>query len=368
MSSTRKFFSWCLFPLTMWYAVGVAVRNFLFNIGLKKETAFRITTIGLGNLATGGTGKTPHAEYILRLLQDDYRVAYLSRGYRRRSKGFVLCDGEPNPQQIGDEAAMIAGKFPHVMVAVCEKRVTGVKRLMAMENPPQVIVLDDCFQHRSIKPTCNILLTEYNRPYFHDSILPFGNLREFSCGKTRANIVIVTKTPNNLNPIMRHNVMNDLGTLPCQKVFFSSMEYGTPYTFDGNDKREITLGEIDHYLVVTGVAHPEALEQHLKQYGAVTARHFGDHHAFTTDELQQLRKDFEEIHAPNKAIITTEKDASRLNTPEYRALLEGLPIYVLPLKVKIDNSPDFDFDKIILSTVKENISFLHKLSTTKLSF
>ncbi len=368
MSSTRKFLSWCLFPLTMWYAVGVALRNFLFNIGIKKETAFRITTIGLGNLATGGTGKTPHAEYILRLLQDDYRVAYLSRGYKRRSKGFVLCDGVPNPLQIGDEAAMIASKFPRVIVAVCEKRVTGVKRLMAMENPPQVIVLDDCFQHRSIKPTCNILLTEYHRPFFHDAVLPFGNLREFSSGKARANIVIVTKTPENLNPIMRHNVMSDLGTQPCQKIFFSSMEYGTPYSFFADDKKEIQLSNIDHYLLVTGVAHPDLLEQYLKQKGIVTARHFGDHHAFTAAELQQLRKDFEEIPAPNKAIITTEKDASRLNTPEYRALLEGLPIYILPLKVKMHNSPDYDFDKIILSTVKENISFLHKLATTKLSF
>ncbi len=367
MSATRKLFSWCLFPLTVWYAIGVSFRNFLFNIGLKKETAFRITTIGLGNLATGGTGKTPHAEYLLRLLQDDYRVAYLSRGYKRRSKGFVMSTGEADALRLGDEAAMIARKFPRVVVAVCEKRTEGVRRLMALEAPPQVIVLDDCFQHRSIKPTCNILLTEFQRPYFDDAILPFGNLREFSSGKVRANIVVVTKTPDNLNPISRHNVKNDLGTRPCQKIFFSSMEYGEPYRFGGSGT--IPLGEVDHCVVMSGIAHPDTLVQYLKQHCAkVTERHYGDHHVYTPAELQQLRKDFDAITATRKVIVTTEKDVARLDNAALRPLLEDLPLYVLPIRVKLHNSPDYDFDKIIHATVKENISFLHKLATTKLQF
>jgi tetraacyldisaccharide 4'-kinase len=395
----------------MWYAVGVAFRNFCFAVDIKKQTAPHVTTFGVGNLACGGTGKTPHVEYLLRLLQDQYHVAYLSRGYRRQSKGFVLCEGDPNPRRLGDEATMIALKFPKVTVAVCERRVEGVKKLMAMDNPPQVIVLDDAYQHRYIKPTCNILLTDYNQPYFEDHILPFGDLREFRNGKERANMIIVTKVPDNLNPVTRHNIMNELETQPYQKVFFSGMEFGNPYrafTKDSstqdthedtsmdknsaveerpdisvNDKEDNTetadnsrcdnshllnLHDVDHCLVFTGVAHPDSLVRYLKQFGAVTERHFGDHHAFTNLELQQLRQDFNTISAARKVIITTEKDAARLSTPEYRDQLKDLPLYVMPIRVKIQNNPDFDFDKMILSSVKENISFLGKLSTTHLGF
>lgn len=364
--NARKTLSWLLFPITMWYAVGVAMRGFLFAIGVLKQETPHITTIGLGNLSCGGTGKTPHAEYLLRLLAKEYRVAYLSRGYKRCSKGFVLCEGTPDPVQLGDEAAMIARKFPYVTVAVCEKRAAGVRRLMALPQPPQLVILDDAYQHRYIKPTCNILLTEFGKPYFEDRILPFGDLREFRIGKERANMVIVTKTPENVNPIARHNVAAALGTQPYQKVFFSSMRLGKPQGL--LNERGLELDGVDHFLAVTGVAHPEPLIKHLEQYGAVTARCFGDHHRFTQEELAQLRADFEAIAAPRKVIITTEKDAARLSTPEYRQALDGLPIYAIPLEVAMQDTPDFDFDAIVRSTVKENISFLSKLATSKFQF
>ena len=373
MSTPRKVLSWCLFPITMWYAVGVAFRNFFFTIGLKKTTAPHVTTIGIGNLTCGGTGKTPHTEYLIRLLQQQYRVAYVSRGYRRSSKGFMMCEGEPDAALLGDEAAMVARKFPGIIVAVCEKRVQAVNRLMALpaDQAPQVILLDDAYQHRYIKPSCNILLTDYNHPFYKDHILPFGDLREFRDGKDRANIIIVTKVPGSLNPIVRHNILMDLGTQPYQKIFFSSIEFGTPYkalsprTEQQGDST--ILQTTDHFMVVTGVVHPESLTQYLKQYGAVTERCFGDHHVFSILELQQLRKDFDAIAAGNKIIVTTEKDLARLTTQQ-RDELQGLPLYVMPVSVKMQNSPDFDFDAIILSHVKENNFFLDKLATTKLSF
>ena len=202
--SFRTTISWLLFPLTMWYAVGVAVRDFLYAIGVKRQTIPHITTIGVGNLSTGGTGKTPHVEYLLRLLADKYTTAMLSRGYKRKSKGFQLDDGSHNPTILGDEPAMIAAKFPNVQVAVCEKRVEGVKRLM---ESSQLIVMDDVFQHRAIKPSINILLTEYHHPYFNDHILPYGDLREFRSGHYRASIIIVTKCPALLNPVEKHNII-----------------------------------------------------------------------------------------------------------------------------------------------------------------
>ncbi|MDY5969934.1 MAG: tetraacyldisaccharide 4'-kinase [Bacteroidales bacterium] len=361
--NARKTLSWLLFPMTMWYAVGVAIRGFLFASGILKQEAPHVTTIGLGNLSSGGTGKTPHAEYLLGLLDGEYHVAYLSRGYKRESKGFVLCEGTPDPRLLGDEAAMIAQKFPHVTVAVCEKRASGVKKLMELPQPPQVIILDDAYQHRHIKPTCNILLTEFGKPYFKDHILPFGDLREFRSGKTRANMVIVTKMPENLDPIMRHNVATALDTQPCQKVFFSSMRFGRPKGI--YDARGLELDGVDHFLVFTGVAHPDSLITYLKQYGAVTARCFGDHHCFSQNELAHIRADFDAIEAPRKVIITTEKDAARLSLPEYQQALSGLPIYTIPTEVVMQKTPGFDFDVIISSIVKENISFLSKLASLK---
>ena len=210
--SFRKTISWFLFPLTVWYAVGVCFRNLLFALGIKSQTAPPVTTIGVGNLCTGGSGKTPHVEYLLRLLSGSYETALLSRGYRRKTSGFVLDDGCHSPSRLGDEPSMLALKFPNVTVAVCEKRVEGVHQLLKRDPAPQLIVLDDVFQHRYLKPTVNILLTEYGNPYFKDHILPFGNLREFRSARRRADIVIDTKSTSSLNPIYRHNYHSTLST------------------------------------------------------------------------------------------------------------------------------------------------------------
>ena len=367
--SFRTTISYILWPLTMWYAVGVAVRNFLYSVGLKKQEAPHITTIGVGNLCTGGSGKTPHVEYLLRLLSKDHRVAMLSRGYKRKSKGFVLDDGAHNPTLLGDEAAMVATKHPEVQVAVCEKRVDGVKQLMEQERveqqgeeevhistAPDVIVLDDVFQHRRIKPSINLLLTEYRHPYFKDRILPYGNLREFRTARYRASIVIVTKCPAVLNPVDKHNIIHDLKLQNYQKVFFSYLKYGSLQAIDGKNAN-IDLRRLDNLLVVTGIAHPEPMVAELHRSCKVRHMCFADHHAYSKRDITRIREAFESLPGTRKIIVTTEKDAVRL-----RGLTGDLPVYVLPVEVAFHKDKDLDFDQVILSTVRENISFLSKLS------
>ena len=360
--SLRKNISYALFPLTIWYAVGVRFRNMFYALGIKKQEVPHITTIGVGNLSTGGTGKTPHVEYLLRLLADKYSTAMLSRGYKRKSKGYILDDSSHDATLLGDEPAMIARKFPQVQVAVCEKRAEGVKRLMerpeSPESPsiPQLIILDDVFQHRAIKPSINILLTEYSHPYFDDHILPYGNLREFKSARFRANIVIVTKCPAVLNPVEKHNIIHDLRLQNYQKVFFSYFKYGDLQTLDGKSV-QIDLRRVDNILAVTGIAHPEPMIAELRQYTKVQPLAFADHHDFSKHDIARIKETFASLSGTNNIIVTTEKDAMRLH-----GLTDGLPVFVLPIEVAFHKENDKDFDTLIESSVRENISFLSKLS------
>ncbi|MBR1765543.1 MAG: tetraacyldisaccharide 4'-kinase [Bacteroidales bacterium] len=374
--SFRKKISYVLFPLTMWYAVGVRFRNVLYALGIRKQTAPHVTTIGVGNLSTGGSGKTPHVEYLLRLLSERYATAMLSRGYRRRSKGFQLDDGSHDTALLGDEAAMVARKFPQVQVAVCEKRVEGVRRLMELADlsapdddpsavgagkqgptlPPQLIILDDVFQHRAIKPSINILLTEFRHPFYNDHILPYGDLREFKSARFRAGIVIVTKCPPVLNPVDRHNIVQDLGLQNYQKVFFSYLTYGALRRLDGSEA-SIDLRRVDSVLVVTGIAHPEPMVAELKRQTRVQHLAFADHHEFSNSDLVRIKSVYEALPGNSKLIVTTEKDAQRLRGKD-----EGLPLFVLPVEVAFHKQNDQDFDALIESSVRENISFLSKLS------
>ncbi len=354
--SFRTTISWLLLPLSMWYAVGVLVRNFLYAIGLKRQEAPHITTIGVGNLSTGGSGKTPTADYLIDLLSPTYRVALLSRGYKRHSKGFVLDDGRHNPAQLGDEPAMLASKHPDIQVAVCANRMEGVQHLMELEQGPEVIILDDVYQHRKIKPSINILLTEYHHPFYRDKILPYGNLREFRSARQRASIVIVTKCPPHLNPIDKHNIIADLRLLNFQKVFFSYLRYGTLKTLDGVDAG-IDLQDVEHLLVVTGIAHPEPMLRELRRTSKVHHLAYPDHYNYSRRDMARIQAAFDSIPGEKKLIVTTEKDAIRM-----KSLAEGLPIYVLPVSMAFHDTNEMDFDKIIESTVRENISFLSKLS------
>lgn len=361
--SFRKAISCILFPLTIWYAVGVWFRNLFYALGIKRQQAPAVTTIGVGNLCAGGAGKTPHVEYLLRLLSPRYETALLSRGYRRHTRGFLLDDGCHSPSRLGDEPAMVAAKFPKLTVAVCEDRVEGVRRLLQAEVPPQVIVLDDVYQHRAIKPTLNILLTEYHKPYFSDCILPFGDLREFPSARRRARIVIVTKAPVQLNPIERHNFILHLKLRPHQKVFFSHIVYCHPLPLMGT--AELPLSTIDSALVLTGIAHPEPMLQYVSQFCSATPLRFPDHHRYTPSDLKRIRQAFDRLEGLRKLILTTEKDAVRLRELAASNLMEGLPVYYLPIKIEFDSSSQQEFDHFVESVVQENVSFLDRMKNTK---
>lgn len=366
MSVARKVVSYCLFPLTMWYAVGIVVRNIMFGLGIKKQVAPHVTTIGVGNIACGGTGKTPHVEYLLRLLSNQYKTAYLSRGYRRKTIGFVQSEGVPDAKRIGDEAAMIALKYPNITTCVCERRVEGINKLLAQEEPPQLVLLDDVYQHQYVKPTINILLTEFQRPFYHDHILPYGNLREFHSARNRANIIIITKCPEKLPPIEKNNILYELKALPCQKVFFSYLRYGSPQRLSDNN-HTVDLKNVDHVIVLSGIAHPDTMVNYVKQTCEVTLMQYSDHHNYTMEEVKLVADTFSQLHGERKIILTTEKDAVRLQGADLETVLNDLPIYVLPIEVCFHDTQEFSFDKTILSSVKENIIFLDRLKTSHLA-
>ncbi|MBQ9546358.1 MAG: tetraacyldisaccharide 4'-kinase [Bacteroidales bacterium] len=356
----RKIISYCLFPLTMWYAVVVLFRNLLFDLGLMRQTVSQIPTIGVGNLSCGGTGKTPHVEYLLSLLSGEYKMAMLSRGYRRKSKGFQMDDGSHSAAMLGDEAAMVAEKFPNVAVAVCKNRIDGIAGLLNAKSDLQMVVLDDVFQHRSIRPSLNILLTEYQHPFYEDSILPFGNLRESSRGRLRANIIIVTKSPRVLNPIDRHNIVAALKMQTYQKVFFSYMEYGDLTPLFGGKKRP--LSDFSDVVCVTGIANPQPLQSYLREKVNVVPMQFGDHYNFREDDIKAMVAKLEEIDVKKRAIITTEKDAARLRDSQFAELLRDVPIYAIDIRVAFHDDDGVAFDREIIKLMKENIVYQQRLS------
>lgn len=325
------------FPLSVWYAVGVFVRNGLYRMGLKRSVRPKVSTIGIGNLRMGGTGKTPHTEYLVRLFSDR-PTALLSRGYGRKTQGFRLAGNDADAAAVGDEPAMIAQKFPSLTVAVCEDRVSGVERLMQLPQPPALVLLDDAYQHRHIKPTVLILLTEYGDPFSDDHILPFGNLREFRSGRRRADIVVVTKCPPSLSETRRNEFREQLKLSPHQQLFFSYIDYLPPRALY-NDSDWQPVKEL---LLVTGIAHPAPLKRHLERQCTVKHLDFPDHHNFTAADCHQILSAFQAIKESSKAVVTTEKDALRLLQPAVREQLCELPLFYIPIQVAFLEGDTFD--------------------------
>jgi tetraacyldisaccharide 4'-kinase len=339
--------------------MGVSLRNVFFDWGLLRSKSFDIPVISIGNLAAGGTGKTPHTEYLIRLLQDKYHIAVLSRGYKRETDGFVSAGPDSSAQSLGDEPYQIKTKFPKVSVAVDEKRVRGIQRLMKQEAPRvEVILLDDAFQHRYVEPGLSILLTDYHRLFSEDALLPAGRLRESAQGKIRAHIVVVTKCPADIKPIDFNLIGKRLQLFPYQHLFFSSFQYGrlTPvFPETGSTERELPSLESDeHVLLVTGIASPAVMEEEIRNYTQhVELLSFGDHHNFSDKDINLIAERF---HHPEgrKLIITTEKDAVRLTG--HPALGDELKkhIYALPVETKIVHNQTDTFNKIILAYVGKN--------------
>lgn len=340
-----------LYDIVNPYSWIVSVRNILFDCGLMKVHEFEIPTICIGNISVGGTGKTPHTEYLIRLLKERFHTATLSRGYGRKSRGFLLADNNTSMREIGDEPFQIYKKFDNIDVAVCEKRAIGIERIMSERKDTEVILLDDAFQHRYVKVGLNIILIDLLRPIWNDCILPFGRMRESAYGIERADIVIFTKC-NDLTNEQEDFCRNYVKNIKEIPVFFSQMRYGELYQLFGCSKKEVT--QKSEVLLVTGIAHPEELTKEIKKkYSKVSLVRYPDHHNFTVSDFKEIGQEFNEIKNTDKVIITTEKDATRfLQHPDITDVIKN-NIYVLPIEVEILNEKE-KFNKIILDYVTEN--------------
>ena len=332
-----KIHKW-LYPVSWIYGAVVVMRNKLFDWGIFRSKSFDVPVICVGNLAVGGTGKTPHTEYLIKLLHDKYQVAVLSRGYKRRTKGYVLATPQCTAKTIGDEPYQMYTKFSSVTLAVDEKRCHGIEKLLKLKEPStDVILLDDAFQHRHVKAGLNILLTDYHRLFCDDTLLPAGRLREPVSGKNRAQIVIVTKCPQDIKPIDYNIITKRLNLYPYQRLFFSSFRYGNLQpVFSNEGGIALSLLTDTDILLITGIASPAPILERLgdctKQIDLLS---FGDHHDFTHKDMQQIRERFNKLKGKRRLIITTEKDATRLiNHPDLDAELKPF-IYALPIEIEI---------------------------------
>ncbi len=301
-----------LYPLSLLYGLGVGIRNKLFDWEIIRPRRFNFPIISIGNITVGGTGKTPLTEYLVALLNNEgVNAAVLSRGYKRKTKGFVLADTKSTAADIGDEPFQIKKKFPKITVAVDAKRLRAINTLSNSANPPQTYVLDDAFQHRYIEAGLSILLIDHNRLISDDHLLPFGHLREPACQRYRADVWIVTKCPKTMRPIDMRIIDKQLKMSPTQRLYFSSFEYGTIYSLSDNKKR-YTVEDLKKnqtgILIVTGVVSPEPLYRYIEtNVGNYDTVRFADHHAFTKKDWERIEHKFDQIPNQKKIILMTEK-------------------------------------------------------------
>ena len=343
-----------LLPLSFLYGLIALFRNKLFDWGILPSKSFSFPVISVGNLSVGGTGKSPHVEYLIRLLQNDFSIATLSRGYKRKTSGFLLAAENPDVEQLGDEPCQFAHKFPSAKVAVDEKRVNGINMLSAKFPDLDVIILDDAFQHRHVKPGLSILLTDYHKLYSKDYPMPTGTLRELRSGAHRADIIIVTKTSSVLSPITKRNVVESLKTRPFQKVYFSYIKHGKFTALPGLNISS-SVSRYSLILMVTGIANSYPLEMHLMKYcDRLEKITFNDHHQYTLKDIEKIIDVFDNQLSRNKIIVTTEKDAMRLVRPEFIKLLKNFPVFYVPIEIVIHKEGRKQFNKQILNYVKEN--------------
>lgn len=334
-----------LFPFALLYGLITSLRNYLFDIKVLKSTKFKTPIIVVGNLSVGGTGKTPQIEYLIRLLQNHYKVAVLSRGYKRKSKGFVLADETVNSEIIGDEPFQYYQKFSDIVVCVDANRTNGIQQLEQLSNPPDVILLDDAFQHRKVQGGYNILLTSYNDLYVDDFMLPTGKLRENKSGANRAQTIIVTKCPNNLTEEAQQKIIKRLKPTDSQGVFFTYIAYDNE--LKGTSK--VSLNEIENteILLITGIANPTPLIEYLTNQN-IKFKHlkYPDHYHFKTNDIAEITTTFNLLSSNKKMILTTEKD--------YVRIFDQLKnVYYISIKTTFINHEN-DFDQLIKNYVEQS--------------
>jgi len=326
------------------------VRNWMYDKEYLQSSDFNFPLICVGNIAVGGTGKSPMVEYLLKLLTDDFRVATLSRGYKRKTKGYILAEKGTSALDIGDEPMQFFLKYPNVSVAVGEERIVAIPQMLHDNPDLQAIILDDAFQHREVKAGFNIVLTEFSNLYYHDFFLPTGDLRDEWRSAKRANIIVVTKCPPDLSEDKKQKIIRNLKLVPGQKVFFTKIEYGVPYHIIAPD-RERYLNANMEVMLVCGIANPKPLKEYLiANVSTYYQKDYNDHHIFSIDDLNEVIAMFREMQSEDKIILTTEKDAVRLT--KFREELKELPFYVLPIRHKFLFEEGEQFNNAVISFIR----------------
>lgn len=344
-------------PLAWIYGGVMTVRNWLFDTGVLKERTFPLPVISVGNITVGGCGKTPHVEYLIELLREQFQVAVLSRGYKRKSKGYVLANESSTVYDLGDEPMQMHLKYPEIYVAVDKNRCEGIENLLsnpATENV-EAILLDDAYQHRYVKPGLNILLVDYHRLITYDRVLPAGRLREPKSQSKRADMVIVTKCPTNLTPMEYRGLSRNLNLLPYQKLYFTSIVYKPLIKLFSGETRELTsIKPNEHIMLIAGIASPQQIVGDLKQYCYnITTIPFTDHHQFNGNDIDRINREFAALPTP-RLIVTTEKDAMRLKDLDGFSQEVRDAIHVLPIKIQINLDKEENFNEKIISYVRKS--------------
>ncbi|MBE0650301.1 MAG: tetraacyldisaccharide 4'-kinase [Bacteroidales bacterium] len=345
-----------LLPVSFIFGLGIRIRHFLFNIGILSSKSYEMPIISVGNLSLGGSGKTPHTEYLVRLLlKEKKKIAILSRGYGRKTKGYFKATPESDSTQIGDEPTQFQKKFgKHITLAVDGSRREGIETLMKEDKDMDVILLDDAMQHRFVKPGFSILLTDYRKLYSDDYLFPAGGLRDVKSAARRADVIIVSKTERMLSPIVRKDIHKKLNVADHQKLYFSYLHYDKLVSLHDFERRN---NEKKYSIIVlfSGVANSYPLKDYLRyRCRELISLDFPDHHYYTRKDVELIARTYEDQFTRNKAIITTEKDAMRLINSPYLRILEDLPVYFLPIEVKFHGEDGEEFNDQILKYVREN--------------
>jgi len=336
-----------LFPFTLLYDLATRVRNYLYDIDYRKSFVFDTCVVAVGNLSVGGTGKTPMVEYLIRLLKDDYKLSTLSRGYGRKTKGFRLATGNDTFQTLGDEPKQFYEKYGgEVTVAVGEERAVAIPFILAEKEETQVILLDDAYQHRAVKPNHNILLTDFSKPFYNDFVLPSGRLREARKGASRADAVVVTKCPADLSDDRMHEISQEIKKYTSADIFFSSTRYLKPKAVYG--KSDLT----GNVFLFSGIASSTNFERYVADnFDLKGVLHFGDHHAYTESDVEKLIAGFEQIEGGEKCLLTTEKDMVKFLSEPLKSKMKDYPLFYLPIETYFLNDGN-KFDSNVIQTVK----------------
>jgi tetraacyldisaccharide 4'-kinase len=339
-----------LLPFSLIYGLVVFIRNWLFDKNLLRAAVFNLPVICIGNIAVGGTGKSPMVEFLIGKLQGSFRLAVLSRGYKRKTSGYALATKESTALEIGDEPMQFFNKFPDLTVAVGEERVVAIPQLLHDKPDTQVILLDDAFQHRWVKAGFNIVLTDYNNLFTRDWFLPTGDLRDQPKSARRADIIVVTKCNPDISLAEKSHLIREIKPCPDQQIFFTAISYGIPYQVISREPWKVNKDA--EVLLITGIANPGALKKHLEEnFNGYDELAYSDHHIFTIDDLNYILKKFNQIESPSKILLTTEKDAVRLQ--KFSQQLHDLPFFVIPIQPVFMFNEENQFTCLITTFIQD---------------